>query len=140
MPASGGKCYHQINVASLGGWPTNYRIPDLVLLTPDQFQIDKNEYFEGGPAVVVEIRSPEDETYDKFDFYARLNVLEIWVIDRDTREPEIYRLLGASYQQVARDPAGHCQSSLAKIRMWASADGKLVMQQADDLSTLRSLP
>ncbi len=35
----GGKVYHQINVASPGGWPGDYRIPDLVLVTPDRFGI-----------------------------------------------------------------------------------------------------
>ena len=39
-------------------WPNNYRIPDLVLLTPERFDIDCNEYFDGGPDAVVEIRSP----------------------------------------------------------------------------------
>ena len=29
----GARVYHQINLASAGGWPNNYRIPDLVLLT-----------------------------------------------------------------------------------------------------------
>jgi Uma2 family endonuclease len=59
-------------VAPPGGWPDNHRIPDLVLLTPARFAIDRNEYFEGAPDVVVEIRSPGDESYEKRDFYAAL--------------------------------------------------------------------
>jgi Uma2 family endonuclease len=140
VPTSGGKCYHQINVASLGGWPHNYRIPDLVLLAPDRFHVDKNEYFEGGPTVVVEIRSPDDETYEKFDFYASLNVLEIWVIDRDTRQPEIHRLRGSGYEEVAPESAGYRQSTVTNVRMWATTDGRLAMQQAEDTSTLKVLP
>ncbi|MCZ6795223.1 MAG: Uma2 family endonuclease, partial [Planctomycetota bacterium] len=56
----GCKVFHQINLSSLGGWPDDYRIPDLVLLTPDRFDVDRNEYFEGPPSAVVEIRSPDD--------------------------------------------------------------------------------
>lgn len=86
----GNRVYHRINVASPNKWPTNYRIPDLVLLTPERFCIDRNEYFEGGPDVVVEIRSPGDESYEKLPFYAEIGVLEVWVIDRDTKEPELF--------------------------------------------------
>src|SRR5262245_27118484 len=62
-PRTGGKVYHQINVAAPGRWPNNYRIPDIVLLLPERFHIDRNEYFEGGPDVAVEIHSPGDEAY-----------------------------------------------------------------------------
>src|SRR5207248_670436 len=61
---TGAKAYHQINLASPGGWPDDYRIPDLVFLTPDNFALDHNEYFEGAVDGVVEIHSPGDETYD----------------------------------------------------------------------------
>ena len=49
-------------------------VSDLVLLTPER--IDRNEYFEGAPDVVVEIRSPGDESYEKLEFYAQLGVRE----------------------------------------------------------------
>src|ERR1044072_4845989 len=49
---NGCRVYHQINVAQPGTWPKNYRVPDLVLLTPKRFHIDCNEYFEGGPDAV----------------------------------------------------------------------------------------
>src|SRR5215470_7620398 len=75
-PGCGGRVYHGINVASVGGWPKDYRIPDIVLLTPPRFGIDRNEYFEGAPDVVVEIRSPNDEAYEKLEFYAALEVPE----------------------------------------------------------------
>src|SRR4051812_10847768 len=57
-PSREGKVYHQINVAPVGGWPNNYRVPDLVLLLSHRFAIDRNEYFEGAPSAVVEIHSP----------------------------------------------------------------------------------
>jgi len=61
-PRAKGAVYHQINVASPGGWQDDYRIPDLVLLTPGRTAIDRDTHFEGGPDAVVEIRTPGDET------------------------------------------------------------------------------
>jgi hypothetical protein len=39
------KVYHNVNVASPGGWPHDYRIADLVLLGPERFGIDRHECF-----------------------------------------------------------------------------------------------
>src|SRR6185437_14158117 len=91
-PPRQAKVYHQINLAAIGGWSNNYRIPDLVLLSPERFAIDRNEFFEGAPDVVVEIHSPGDETYEKMPFYRDLGVPEVWIIHRDSREPEIHVL------------------------------------------------
>ena len=94
----GNKVYHQINVAPIGSWPNDYRIPDLVLLTPERFDIDHDEYFEGAPTVVVEIRSPGDETLDKMSFYAKLGAPEMWIIDRDSKLPELTVLGEGEYE------------------------------------------
>jgi Uma2 family endonuclease len=128
-PRSGGKVYHQINVASIGGWTNNYRVPDLVLLTPDRFGIDHNEYFEGAPSVVVEIRSPNDETYEKLPFYALLGVPEVWVFDRDSRQPELHQLVGDEYRPLVPDADGWLSSALG-VEFRAEAVGKLCMRLA----------
>jgi len=136
----GNKVYHEINVASVGGWPNNYRIPDLVLLTPDCFHIDCNEYFEGAPTVVVEIHSPGDEAYEKLPFCARIGVPEVWVIDRDTKTPTIYVLRGSDYEEVVAAADGWLHSAATGIRLRAPGGKKLAMQLGDDQSTLRLLP
>ena len=136
----GGKVYHQINLASPGGWPSDYRVPDLVLLTPDRFGIDKNEYFEGAPTVVVEIRSPEDESYDKLDFYARLGVPEVWIIDRDTKAPEMFSLAGGSYERRASDSDGWLLSEATGVELRRSDSSRLAMRIGGDGSTLEELP
>lgn len=140
-PVCGGKVYHQINVASPGGWPDkDYRIPDLVLLTPERFHIDKNEYFEGAPTVVVEIRSPHDETYEKFDFYARLGVAEVWVVNRDSREAEIHRLSDAGFTLLAPGDDGWLISPNTGVQLRGGRRLRLTIQLKDDESTRRSLP
>ena len=37
-----GKVYSQVNVAPVGGWPHDYRIPDLLLLSHDRLGLSKD--------------------------------------------------------------------------------------------------
>lgn len=120
-------------------WVKNYRIPDLVLLDPPRFGIDKNEYLAGAPLVVVEIRSPDDESYEKLPFYAGLGVPEVWVIDRDSKMPEVRVLAAGAYALVAADAAGWHVSPATGVRLM-SAGGKLRVQVGDDPATLADLP
>ncbi len=136
----GNKVYPAINLASIGGWPNDYRIPDLLLLTPERFEIDHNEYFEGPPTVVVEIRSPGDETVEKMPFYARLGVPEMWIIDRDTKVPELYALRQGEYENQPADEEGWLKSAATGVRLRGEGRQKLVVQMADDPTTRRFLP
>jgi Uma2 family endonuclease len=58
------------------GSPTDFRVPDLGLHrgTP------KGTWIETA-AIVVEVRSPDDETFEKFDFYFDRGVDEVLVAD-----------------------------------------------------------
>jgi len=136
----GNKVFHQINLASPGGWPTDYRVPDLVLLTPERASIDKNEYFEGAPDAIVEIRSPDDESYEKLEFYARLGVPEVWIIDRDTKRPEVFVLMEGRYDKSAADADGWVKSDVAGVEVRATEAAKLVIRLAGDETTLEELP
>jgi Uma2 family endonuclease len=138
-PARKAKVYHQINVASVGGWPDDYRIPDLVILLPERFAIDCNEYFEGAPSVVVEIRSPGDETYEKFPFYAKLGVPEVWVIHRETRVPEIHALKKGAYRK-KRPSGGWLRSAETEVELAQTPAGKLALRIAGKDETRCELP
>lgn len=110
---------HEVNLTTPEDeehWTLNFRIPDVVLVSKDRLHIDKTEYMAGAPLVVVEVRSPGDETYEKFPFYAALGVPEVWVFDRDTRAPELYALApGPAYQPVAADADGWLVSPAAGV-------------------------
>jgi Uma2 family endonuclease len=134
------RVYHQINVAAPGGWPTNYRSPDLVLLTPERFGIDRNEYFEGAPDVVVEIHSPGDEAYDKLPFYAELGVPEVWIVDRDSKVPHLYRLQGRGYARQVAAENGWVLSAVTGLELRAGQAGKLAIRLAGDETTQAELP
>lgn len=140
--SSGGRVYHDVNVAregSPGGWTHDYRVPDLVLLLPERFHIDRDDYFEGAPSVVVELRSPEDETYDKMLWYAALGVPEVWIVDRDSRCPEMYQLRPEGYVAVVADGDGGLTSPLLGIKLLALG-GKLAMQVAESPATRELIP
>lgn len=139
-PAHGARVHHQINVAAVGGWPRDYRIPDIVLVTPSRFGIDHNEYFEGGPDVVVEIRSAGDESYEKLEFYARIGVAEVWIIDRDSRACEIHILKAGRYELQSPVNGGWLLSAATEIELNPGANGKLVMRIGGDEATCRELP
>jgi len=136
----GNRVHGPINLASPGGWPNNYRIPDLVLLIPDRFGIDRNEYFEGPPTVVIEIRSPGDETIEKMPFYARLGVPELWIVDRDTKAPELYVLEKGEYQEQSPGTDGWLESAATGIRLRAEPDEKLAIQLGENPQTRQVLP
>ena len=65
---------------------------------PGDFRVPDRGYHRGVPrgtwldtaAVVVEIVSPDDETYEKFGFYARHGVDEILVADPSTAELSLW--------------------------------------------------
>ena len=63
------------------GW-NDYRVPDLMVVRPD---VATRRGIEGPPELVVEIRSPGDESYRKLPFYERVAAGEVLIIDRDTR-------------------------------------------------------
>ena len=133
------KVIHSFNLASPGGWSKNYRIPDLVLIGPDRRGIDRREYLEGAPDVVVEIESPGDETREKMPFYAKIGVPEFWIIDRDSKEPEVHLLGEGGYERQAAGPEGWLASPFAGIEMRARG-GKLLVRIRGDDSTLESMP
>ena len=81
----------------------DYRVPDVIVEQPDRIS---ERGIEGRCELVIEILSPHDESRDKFPFYARLGVQEIWLADPHAREIEVYVLRGATYFAVAPNRAG----------------------------------
>ena len=60
----------------------NYRTPDMVIAAP----INVSERgIEGHAELVIEILSPNDESRNKFEFYAARQIPEYWLVDPKTR-------------------------------------------------------
>lgn len=59
---------------------SSYRQPDIALYRPEYLS---RRGIEGRAELVVEIRSPEDESYEKIPFYERVGVAELLIIETD---------------------------------------------------------
>ena len=122
----------------------NYRIPDLTFVARGRELIVATDGISGGaPDAVIEIRSPEDETYDKLPFFAALGVTEVIVIDRETKVPAVYRLVGLQYVVVRADRDGWVTSETLDLRLRGSDSeserSKLVIEDRRDPSNRNAI-
>ena len=63
-----------------------------------------NEVFVPTAAIVVEVLSPHDETWEKFGFFARHGVEEACVVDPPGRQIRWFLLAGAGYEETGASP------------------------------------
>jgi Uma2 family endonuclease len=103
----------------------DYRVPDQVYSRPDQLSDRGVE----GAELVVEIRSPDDETYEKLPWYAAVSVREVLVLHPQERRVELFRLVGASLLPVTTDPEGGVRSDVVGVR-FHHLDGRLRLEWA----------
>lgn len=85
------------------GVDDDYRVPDQVYARPEHLS---HRGVDGRAELVVEIRSPDDETYDKLAFYAAVGVPEVLVVHPEDRRAELFVLGGGSYVPAVPDPDG----------------------------------
>jgi Uma2 family endonuclease len=101
----------------------DFKVADLVVVDPAHTTA---RGVEGAAAVVVELLSPRDESRDKFAFYARRAVGEIWLIEPITRAVELYVLRDASsYFIVLPDRAGRVHSPALDVELATTPGPKL---------------
>lgn len=81
-------------------WEKNYRCPDVAVVLPGSRAVDCDTFYFGGPDFVVEIVSDYDRSREKFDFYARVGVREMLLVDRKPWQLELYRLVGSELKLV----------------------------------------
>jgi Uma2 family endonuclease len=79
-------------------WEKNYRCPDVAVVLPGSRAIDCKTFYCGGPDFCVEIISDYDRTREKFDFYAKVGIRELLLIDRTPWRLELYCLAGAKFK------------------------------------------
>ena len=81
----------------------NYRTPDIVVVDPKHVA---HRGIEGRAEIVIEILSPNDESYDKMPFYAQHGTQEMWIVDPVTRAIEVYVLRNKKFVAVAPERDG----------------------------------
>jgi Uma2 family endonuclease len=86
-----------ISEFNLGESEHDFRVPDGGLHRPGAAGV-----WLSTAALVVEILSPEDETWQKLPFYAAHAVDEVLIVDPADRTISWLRLVGGEYQRVQR--------------------------------------
>jgi Uma2 family endonuclease len=93
-----GRVFPGVNVSDrLDDWTQNYRCPDVAVYLNGNTAVDKGAFWLGGPDLAVEIISPDDRSREKLDFYARVGVRELLLVDRDPWSLELYQRRGADW-------------------------------------------
>ena len=88
------------------GWEKNYLCPDVAVILPGSMAVDCGPFLFGGLDFVVEVASDYDRSREKFEFYARVGVREMLLVDRNPWQLELYRLTGSELNLVgSSDPA-----------------------------------
>jgi len=135
-----GQAVSQRNVAKQDEWPQNYRIPDIVLMTADRQRYDLGEFIAGPPLVAIEIRSPDDESYDKLPFYASMDIPETWIIDRDSKSAEVFILDEGNYSPSKTNSEGWLMSPATEVMLRPTGSGRLAAQLLGNTNSYTELP
>jgi Uma2 family endonuclease len=77
----------------------NYRVPD-----GGYHRRLRDAIYLDTAAVVVEILSPDDETYEKFPFYVAHGVDEVLVVEPDQHQIRLFVLAGDTYAEAELSP------------------------------------
>ncbi|MGH9074989.1 MAG: Uma2 family endonuclease [Acidimicrobiales bacterium] len=84
---------------NLGDGPESFRVPDLGY---HRQGLDPEALYVATAAMVVEVVSPDDETYDKLAFYAAHGVDEVVVVEPVERQVRIFARDGSHYAETGR--------------------------------------
>lgn len=100
-----GDVYPGANVSDRRGkWEKNFRCPDLVVVLKDSPVIDCGTHLFGGPEFLIEVQSPGDRSEEKVPFYSKINVRELLLIQRDSRDLRLFRHDGTALVEVGPVP------------------------------------
>lgn len=102
----------------------NYRVPEWIFLRAGREHLLKEggSYVDEGPDVVIEVRSPGDETYEKIPLYEKVGVGEMIIVDRDTRDVKVLRRVGERLTAVSPNADGWVYCEGLRIFLRTGAD------------------
>lgn len=90
------------NVTDQDDWTKNYRVPDVLVFLPGNPAEDRVTHYFGGSDFAVEVISKRDRSRKKFEFYARVGVRELMLVDRFPWSVELYRNLNGTFELVGK--------------------------------------
>lgn len=77
--------------------------PDVIFIKAENWPGSGAKFFEGSPALVVEVLPPSSirtDRYVKFNAYEQTAVPEYWIVNPKLRSVEVYTLSGGEYAQL----------------------------------------
>ena len=101
-PARNAGLLPMISIFNLGE-SEDYRVPDGGLFEPGPDAV-----FMPTAALVIEVVSPDDETWDKLGFYAAHDVRELLIVDPRKRAVDWLALRGSEYTPIERSALIDC--------------------------------
>ncbi len=86
----------------------DYRIPEWIFVRAERGALlhPDSGYVDEGPDALLEVRSPGDETDEKLPFYEKVGAHEALIVDPDTRNVQVLRLLGGRLAPVSPNADG----------------------------------
>jgi Uma2 family endonuclease len=140
VPRTGGLALVQPNVSTPDRWDRDYRIPDVAVVTPEHRPVPGAVYVL--PAVVFEVRSPDDETFEKLPFYAAAGVRAVVIVERDTKAVQVFTLAGDSFVLEPPGPDGWLAMHAVGVEVrseTASGTARLALRLAGEPASARTL-
>ena len=103
----------------------DYRQPDIAIWEPEA---GSARGVEGRAELVIEIRSPNDESWEKLPFFAEMGIPEVLIIEGDI--PVLLRFdgNGGKYERVAFDTDGWIDSVAIPISFRSNPGGGLAVR------------
>jgi Uma2 family endonuclease len=99
----GFKVFHNLDLLDRTKGDFNYRQPDIAIVSPSDVM---SRGINGHAELVIEIRSPNDESYEKVPFYEMCKIPEYWIVHPVTRELEVFVLRRGKYVTAKPDANG----------------------------------
>lgn len=87
--------FHNLDVLDRDKGDEDYRQPDLAVVSARD--LTGKRAIDGHAELVVEIRSPNDESYEKMPFYEKCQIPEYWIVHPETRAFEVFVLRRGKY-------------------------------------------
>lgn len=115
------------------GTSKDYRIPDLVVVHPDHVS---ERGVEGRAELVVELRSPDDESWEKLPFYAEMGVQEVLIVDATACA--VFRLdpETGGFTPSTAGPDGFADLACLPVAVMVNPAGHLLVRTADGIRVL----
>lgn len=130
----------QANVSAPDRWDQDYRIPDVAVMTRERRPHRGDVYVQ--PAVVFEVRSPDDETFDKLPFYAAVGVRAVVIVERDTKAVQVLTLVDESFVIEPPGPDGWLPIHAVGVEVRTDTAGsvaRLAVRLAGDPGSVRNV-